>query len=401
MKSSIAADIAAIQSIGAVPTILQAVIEMTGLRFACIARVTGDSWTTCAVLDKIGFGLKPGEQLDVATTLCSEVRDSRMPIVIDKASTDSHYCTHLTPQMYGFESYISFPLTRADGEYFGTLCALDPVPATLSNVKNITTLALFADLISLQLETEKKLDESRTALLDELETAELREQFVAVLGHDLRTPLASIIAGSDVLLARPLDKASISIVKRIQRSGLRISRLVDDVLDFTRGRIGGGIPLNLCEAKALNQDMLHVIAELKEGFPERVIECEMRIGESVFCDPGRVAQLLSNLVTNALVHGSVDTPVRVTASSLNRVFVLSVTNQGVPIPPDTVPRLFQPFSRGSVKGPEGGLGLGLYIASEIARSHGGSLDVVSSPEGTTFSFILPLGTSKTATGNTL
>jgi PAS domain S-box-containing protein len=176
VNPSIAADIAAIQSISAVPTVLEAVSEITGLRFACVARVTGESWTACAVLDKIGFGLQPGGELDVATTLCNEVRSTNAAIVIDKASDDKQYCNHLTPQMYGFESYISIPLHRANGEYFGTLCALDPIPAKVSDTKIVSTLKLFAELISLQLEAETQLDESQTALLHVRKSAAMQEK---------------------------------------------------------------------------------------------------------------------------------------------------------------------------------------------------------------------------------
>jgi PAS domain S-box-containing protein len=173
---SIAADIAVIQSLSAVPAILRAVCDITGLRFACVARVTGESWTAGAVLDRIGFGLQPGNALDLATTLCNEVRSSNATIVIDKASDDKRYCHHPTPQMYGFESYISIPLRRANGEFFGTLCALDPLPSKVSDTKTVSTLTLFAELISLQFDAEKKRDESKTASLDAAKGTAMHEK---------------------------------------------------------------------------------------------------------------------------------------------------------------------------------------------------------------------------------
>jgi signal transduction histidine kinase len=398
MKSSMSADIAAVQSISAVPTILQVVIATTGLRFACVARVTENSWTTCAVLDKIGFGLKPGDELDVATTLCSEVRDSRAPIVIDKASEDTQYCNHLTPRKYGFESYISLPLYRVDGEYFGTLCALDPLPAKLSDEKTVSTMKLFAELISLQLETQERLDESRVALHGEQQTAAVREQFFAVVSHDLRTPLSSIITGTEVLLRRPIDADTKSIVMRIQRSGLRISSLVDDVLDLARGRMGGGIPLDLHAVDTLEEDLRHVVAELQGGYPDRSIEFDAAIDDTVFCDRRRIAQLLSNVLINALIHGAAEGPVKVTAKTEDDHLLLSVANHGDVISAEAMAHLFEPYWRAATVHPSEGLGLGLYIANEIAISHGGTLQAASVNATTTFAFSMPLRRPETGAG---
>lgn len=389
MELALKADISAIQSISSVPTILEAVAAMTGLRFVCIARVTEDSWTNCAVLDKLGFGLKVGDGLDVATTLCDEVRETSAAVVIDHASHDERYRDHRTPKLYGFESYISIPVFRADGEYFGTLCGLDPNPANLKNSATISTMTLFAQLISLQLDSEKKLMDSQNALLSERETAELREQFIAVLGHDLRTPLGSIINGAEILRTRALDLQSAGVVERVRRSALRIAALVDDVLDFTRGKMGGGIALDLRHESALDQALLQVVAELRSTYPERDICCDIRIGASVWCDQARLGQLLSNLLKNALVHGSATHPVQVSAQLQDGALRLAVSNQGPTIPPETIAQLFKPYWRGRHRGSNEGLGLGLFIVSEIARSHGGRLEVVSEGQSTSFIFTLP------------
>ena len=103
------------QRISAVPAILQVLSETTGLRFAAVARVTETNWTACAVFDRIEFGLKVGGELDVTTTLCSEIHASHQPIIISQVSADPDYCHHHTPQIYGFESYISVPVLRANG----------------------------------------------------------------------------------------------------------------------------------------------------------------------------------------------------------------------------------------------------------------------------------------------
>jgi signal transduction histidine kinase len=200
------------------------------------------------------------------------VRDCLAPIVIDKASEDARYSGHRTPKMYGFESYIAVPIFRSNGEYFGNLCGLDPRPARLSDEKTVAMVTLFAELISVQLDAEEEHAERQIALLDERQTAELREQFIAVLGHDLRNPLSAISFGAEALRRMPIDATALSIVERMQRSCRRISRLVEDVLDFARGRLGGSIPLETRPVGDLERDLQHVVAEHRDTHPNRVIQ---------------------------------------------------------------------------------------------------------------------------------
>ncbi len=383
-----ASDIAAIQSISSVQTILEAVAALTGLRFVCIARVTADSWTACAVLDKLDFGLKVGAGLDVTTTLCEEVRDTSRAVIIDNVSTDPKYKDHHTPRIYGFQSYISIPVFRPDGAYFGTLCGLDPLAANVSSTATVTSMTLFAQLITKHLETESRLSESQVALLDARSTSELREQFIAVLGHDLRTPLGSILLGADLLQGEALSARGASVVARMKRSAQRMAGLVDDVLDFTRGRMGGGIALELQHEMSLQAPLMQVVEELRSAHPGRVIEVDFQLTTPVECDVQRIQQLLSNLLKNALVYGDADAPVRVRCSSQNGIFELSIINHGPAISQATIDQLFKPFWRASAKAANEGLGLGLFIVSEIARSHGGYLDVDSSDEATRFTFRL-------------
>jgi signal transduction histidine kinase len=384
MQDEVLRDITAIQAIAAVPTILETVAATTGLGFVCIARVTQDSWTTCAVLDRLDFGLKVGDGLDVTTTLCEEVRDTGKAIIIDCVSTDDTYREHHTPRIYGFESYISIPIFRQNGDYFGTLCGLAPAPATLSTPAITSSMTLFAQLISLQMEADAQLADTRGLLADERETAELREQFIAVLGHDLRTPLGSILMAVEVGKRKEPDSGMRALLDHIGRSAHRISALVDDVVDFTRGRMGGGIALELRREDNLQQAFEQVVEELRGLHPERQIAAQLQPIATLLCDRGRMGQLLSNLLNNALVHGDPASPVEVTATEAEGVFQLRVTNAGPRIPDEVRRQLFKPFWRGSVKVAREGLGLGLFIVAEIARSHGGSIEVLTSDKATSF-----------------
>lgn len=382
-------DVDRIGRIAAVPTILEVVCRVTGMGFAAVARVTEDKWIACSVLDEIGFGLRPGGELKVETTICHEIRQSREAVVMDDAAADAVYCRHPTPSMYGFRSYVSVPIILADGAFFGTLCAIDPRPARVQTPETIGMFRLFAELIASHLNADRKLAASEAELQEERRTSELREQFIAVLGHDLRNPLSAIMSGLSLLQRRPLDPRSGTLVRMMQDSATRMSGLISDVLDFARGRLGGGVQLDRDSVEPLEPVLREVISELHTISPNRPLQTEFSLSVAVDCDRRRIGQLLSNLVGNALTYGSPEEPVRVLALSNADHFELSVANAGEPIPPAALERLFMPFYRGAVKPDGQGLGLGLYIAHEIARAHGGTLDVTSTPVETRFTFRMP------------
>jgi signal transduction histidine kinase len=383
------ADIAAIDRVNAVPTILEVVCRSTGMGFAAVARVTEDRWIACAVRDDIQFGLQPGGELKVETTICHEIRQSGQPVIIDHVAADEAFCDHHTPALYGFQSYISMPIVLPDGSFFGTLCAIDPRPVHLNNPETIGMFKLFAELIGFHLSASERLAASEANLLDERKTSELREQFIAVLGHDLRNPLASIDAGAKLLSKESLSPKGFSILGLIHNSVGRMAELIDNVLDLARGRLGGGLLLKQETQVLLAPVLEQVVDELQSAWPDRRIERSFALTEAVSCDSARVAQLLSNLVGNALTHGAADRPIQVSASTWDGMFELSVANRGNPIPPATLERLFQPFFRVSDETTQQGLGLGLYIACEIAHAHKGTLDVSSTSEETRFTFRMP------------
>jgi len=390
MARSFQEDIAAVGRIEAVPTILDVVCRTTGMGFAAVARVTEDRWIACSVKDDIAFGLKPGGELKVETTICHEIRQSGLPVIINHVAEDPAYCGHHTPAMYGLQSYISMPIMLPDGSFFGTLCAIDPRPARLNTPEIIGMFKLFAELIAFHLDALDRLASSEATLKSERQDAVLREQFIAVLGHDLRNPLAAIGAGATLLLQTPLDAKALKTVGLMQRSVLRMSGLIDNVLDFARGRLGGGLSLKRLADAPLEPVLEQVVAELSAGAPDRRIETAFALSRPVPCDHGRIAQLFSNLLGNALTHGAPDEPIRTGAATRPEGFELWVANAGAPIEPDAMDRLFQPFFRGEIRPSLQGLGLGLYIASEIAAAHGGTLTASSTATETRFTLRIPL-----------
>jgi signal transduction histidine kinase len=390
MHSPIKIDIDTVQSITAVPTVMRVIAQTTGLRWVCVSRVTADAWTMCAVHDELGFGLVPGDEIEIANTFCDQVRRSSVGVVIDDVANDDVYSSHPVPKLFGFQSYFSLPVYRKDGEFFGTLCGLDPNPASLRAPKTLDTLQLFAELLSGQIDAEQGLSAAKAELEAEKQAVELREQFIAILGHDMRTPLASMMMGGEVIARLTDDERILKVAARIERSGQRIANLIDDAMDFTRSKMDGVLASDQRLDADLQATLTHVVAELRGAYPNSVIDADILIDAPVHCDGKRIAQLASNLIVNAIVHGAPGMPVAVTCSVEQGQFALSVSNAGAAIPPAVAARLFQPFWRGDKSTQAGGLGLGLYIADQIAKAHRGRLLLDSDQQRTIFTFSMSI-----------
>jgi len=389
-EAKLQAEIEVFSRIPAVDSILEVICRITGLGFAAVARVTEDRWVACAVKDHINFGLVPGGELDIKTTICREIEKNKECVVIDHVATDEQYANHHTPLIYGFQSYISTPIILSGNRFFGTLCAIDPNPATLNTPETVGMFKLFADLIAFHLNAVEQIELSAINLQEEQKTSELRDQFIAILGHDLRNPVGAIRNSAQLLLRMPLDDRALRLANIIQDSSFRITGLIENVLDFARGRLGEGITLDLSDNAPLESALVQVVTELKAIWPGRSIDIQFKLRQPVKCDAVRIAQLFSNILGNALTYGRADEPVRVIVSSQDGILELSVANCGEKIPDAKIARLFQPFSRGSEENSKDGLGLGLYIASEIARAHHGTLGVVSSEEETCFTLTIDM-----------
>ncbi|MFT4075351.1 MAG: GAF domain-containing sensor histidine kinase [Asticcacaulis sp.] len=389
-KHDFQADLDAVAGISAVPRILDLVCRTTGMGFAAVARVTPERWIACSVQDNVAFGLRSGDELKVETTLCHEIRQSRQPVVFDNAPEDPRYAAHHTPAIYGLKSYISVPIILPDGRFFGTLCAIDSRPARVNTPEVIGMFELYAELIAHHLDGHEHIMAAQNQLVEAQKAAELREHFIAVLGHDLRNPLGAITSGVALLERTPLNERGMALVAMMQKCTNRMTELIENVLDFAHGRLGGGITLDMRAAVDLEPVLHHVVSELRTTWQDRVIIETYDLRGPVTCDPDRIAQLFSNLLGNALNYGAPDLRVRVGAQSRAGEFELFVANGGRPIPESAMARLFQPFVRGGggETQPQG-LGLGLYIASEIARAHGGALQVVSNTSETRFTLKIP------------
>jgi PAS domain S-box-containing protein len=237
---------------------------------------------------------------------------------------------------------------------------------------------------------EKLLDAAReTAIAELTRNAKLHEVFTGILGHDLRNPLGAILMGSHFAISQNEDQRLVKPLARILRSAERMARMIDQLLDFTRVRLGGGIPVDPRQADLLPV-LRQVVEELDDAHPDAVLRFEHAGDSAGSWDPDRLAQVFSNLVGNALQHGTGhDVQVRLDGSA-EEALLVEVRNAGR-IPEELLPNLFEPLSGRSVKtGSPQGFGLGLFISHEIVQAHGGRLDVRSDGEnGTVFQVRLP------------
>jgi PAS domain S-box-containing protein len=222
------------------------------------------------------------------------------------------------------------------------------------------------------------------------EAIRVREDVVAIVSHDLRTPLNAISLSAATLLKREdVDERTLKTVRRILAAADRASRMIHDLLDFTQARTRG-IPVHR-EPLDFHEHVRRVMAEVRLAWPERRITFHASGDGQGEWDGGRLAQVVTNLVGNALQHSPEGTPVRVSTRGEDSSILLEVHNEGRPISPEALQGLFEPYRRGPEAGTrQGSLGLGLFITRQIVLGHGGTLDVHSSEEeGTTFSVRLP------------
>ena len=218
------------------------------------------------------------------------------------------------------------------------------------------------------------------------------EQLVGMVSHDIRNPL-SVIHMSAVLLERGASPAQqAQAVARVSRAVQRVQHLIADLLDFTQARLGGGLRVKKAECD-LHEAIADSVSELSVAFPDRTLRHEHSGDGHCVADANRVVQAVGNLVANAVAHGDPGQPITVRSEGAGGRFRVRVHNRGPVIPAGLLPRLFEPMVRGAEAGAQGvGLGLGLYIVREIARAHGGTVDVQSrEQEGTTFVLEWPAG----------
>lgn len=221
------------------------------------------------------------------------------------------------------------------------------------------------------------------------EEAVFREQFIAVLGHDLRTPVAAVSSAIWVALRQEQTAKSRRVLTVAELSLDRISGLISDVMDFAKARLGGDMSIVRADVGDLTAVLEQTVQEIRMTHSDALILEDYLFAGPVLCDAARIAQLLSNLVSNAVFYGAADQPIQVRGFDEGQNRMLTISNFGDQIPPSALSKLFEPFARADVRQSQNGLGLGLFIAKQIAVGHGGDLTVRSGEIETEFRLTLP------------
>lgn len=277
------------------------------------------------------------------------------------------------------DAFLGVPLV-VNGEIKGILFVIRSTPTTVAE-QDEWLLSALADQAAVALEK---------ARLDEI--GAFREQLIGIVGHDLRSPLNTILLATRVLLLREgLGEMETELARKITRSASAAARLIDVLLDLTRSRLGGGIPI---EPKRFDmRDVCRqVIDETELTHPDRPLHVDFAGDLVGVWDRDRMYQLLANLVGNAVQHGAARSAIDVRIDGGETELVIEVANRGEPIPAAALPFIFNAFRQGrtSSAARKHGLGLGLFIGQQIARAHGGAITVTSSEsEGTLFRVRLP------------
>ena len=378
--------LAASETVG---TLLETVMLATDMRFAAVARVTTDRWVACRTVDEVNFGLSEGDEIGIDQTFCQSVRETSEKVMFNDVATDDVYRNHPIAAQFGIVSYASIPIFRSNGSFFGTLCAIDTEPRDVKHPRVVAMLEMFADIIGRSLETEERLEAQERLVEHERQMAAVQEEFVAVLGHDLRNSVAALNAGVRQLDKEPLSDKARKILPLMGSSIHRMSELIDNIMLHAKSRLGGGIRISATPDAGLEDALNHVVEEVRAAAPDHKITVDLDFDRPVSCDAARVAQAVSNLLSNAVRYADDGSEVTVRGRVSEAEAVISVANRGAPIPESLKQKLFQPYQRGDQTKGEG-LGLGLHIASSIAVAHSGQIDVTCDDGLTTFAFRLPL-----------
>ena len=262
----LARDLETMGALGGVPILLHALCESSGMGFAAIGCVTGDGWMAGAVEDRIGLGLRRGDPFKVDFADSGGQGHSAVFAAL-RAPTHRYVLTIGGEHHVPIARYLWVAIILTGGRYVGNLCVIDPRPDETLQPWITPLLQRFSQLIAQEFDAAQNRVREHVALLDERAAGELREQFIAILGHDLRNPLQAVSAIGELLERRLDDPALAQMASRIRTNARRMFALIDDVLDFARGRLGGGIDVQLRDVDNIGGALLAVVQELQDAQP--------------------------------------------------------------------------------------------------------------------------------------
>jgi PAS domain S-box-containing protein len=335
----------------------------------------------CAAIENKTIGPKAGS--------CGTAAYRRQRVIVSDIASDPLWDDYRAGALsFGLRACWSHPIIATDGDVLGTVALYYREPRTPTD-DELASIEGTARVARIVLERHRD-DCARDRLVNELrETLQHNELLIGVLGHDLRSPMSAVMMGTQLVLSQESDLQKRRVLERVAVSSARMSRMIAQLLDLTRARIGGGMPLTRRPID-LESLALAIASEVQAAAPQRRLVVEITGNTRGEWDEDRLGQVLSNLLSNAIQHGRAgDVRLRVSGDDEHTVQI-DVHSQGV-IPAERIPSLFDPFRRGPHRtSVSEGLGLGLYIVKQVVHAHRGQIEVHSTPaSGTSFQISLP------------
>nr|WP_314586491.1 GAF domain-containing protein [uncultured Pseudomonas sp.] len=382
--SSTVESVELLTSLDSVAALLRVVCDISGLGVATVAEVTEQRWIACAVEDRIAFGLQPGAELDLESTLCNHVRSSHDAVIISDVTQNPTYCDHPAPGLYGWKSYLSVPVFRPNGTFFGTLCAFDPQPAPrLEQRPVIDTLDGFARLLGELLAREEQRREASPGARGDRDLTPLREQLLVLLEEDLQRPLQALAKEASADAAQ---------AQRLQAEAQRLAERSAAAADFVRVRLGHGLPLKLTLVEGVNERLTNLLATLQARFPDQTLGSELpELPAAVRLDLPRLLQAMGALLEWVASRNPAGGTLLLRGELDERCYRLAVESRTAVVDPGSLSQVFQPALTEATPEQPARLELSLYLAQEVARGHGGSL--VARQENGRLRFLLTLPTA--------
>jgi signal transduction histidine kinase len=408
-EEAIQHEVLLVGNLSIIPSLLEIICRTTGMGFAAVAKVTPERWIACGVRDEINFGLLPGGELKLETTICNEIRDTGKGVIIDEVEKDVDFCQHPTPMMYGFQSYISIPIFLKNGNFFGTLCAIDPKPAQIKNSQTIDLFNLFTDLLSFHISSLTEVEAHRKALT--VSNVQIRNykdelhQYQFLSHHTLQEPLRKIRIYSDRLLTSSiqLQPEIMGAAQKLNHFAADLSEIIHDITDFTN--------LDLSDSQFRSVALEDAFASAEQAFrstiPGRKVEMRHDLGNAVFAIPSLLVQLFKVLMQNSLDSHSNDAPLIVSfrsnllppeqaylyaVAAAEKVYCeMRVEGGQLEIRSENQEKIFEMSSKISAQGERKGVYTSLALARKIVRLLGGSIiTYTNGAHGGYYSVILPV-----------
>ena len=401
-------DIERIKKIEIVPKMLEVICSSTGMGFSAIARVTENKWVACSVRDEIDFGLEAGGELTLSTTICNEIRESNNLVIIEHVDKDAMFKNHPTPKLYGFQSYISVPIILKNGDFFGTLCAIDPKPAQINNTKTIEMFNMFAELISFHLQSLQLLENSNMAVQDLnrqlTDSIDENRQYKYISNHNLQEPLRKIRLFSSMLVSESKSHNSKikDLASRLDSSAQRFSMMIKDLSEYSVLSNPGDF-----ELVDLNTITSDVCVQLSPVIKSTNAVINLGTLPIVRAIPWQMEQLFYHLISNALKFSKVDVapvidigsraPEKQQQNGLIPIenspiqHEIYIKDNGIGIEGSQLKKIFDIFLQMQNHKSSDGEGIGLAYCKKIVRNHSGMIQAYSEVNnGTLFIITLPV-----------